>query len=179
MLHSIIPESTSGINADGGGGNCVSICSTHDSWLIFMRRKGLSVYIFFSAFDLNMQGHAISIDPICLSGSCLHECTINGFTVAVQGSEIISRFTDIPSHLDKHFSDKFISYKASALKISPMCLESDPCQQDSVITYQDGSRVNKTMSGRTIVDSFMHLLNDNGKQHFSYLIKSSGCFTIH
>jgi hypothetical protein len=130
------------------------------------------------AFESHMQGHVISIDPICLSDSCLHECTINGFTVAVQGSEIIKRFTEIPSHLDKHFRDKFISYKASALNISSMCLQSYPCQHDCVITYQDGSSINKRISGRTIVDLFMDLLSDDGKRHFSYLIKSNGSYTI-
>ena len=124
----------------------------------------------------------------CLSKECAHECDIYGFKVNVQGSEIIKRFQDIPPELEKHFSDTFVSYRATGLKIDPYCLKSSDnpsnlkfhptCQHKCRITYKDGSVVEKYLWGKTIVDLFYHLLSETGRNHFAYIRPIDGSFTI-
>jgi hypothetical protein len=111
----------------------------------------------------------VTINPKCLMSTCAHECTIGEITVTIQGSEIIKRFKDIPIDLDDHFAHKFVSYKATGIRIGGVCLQSYPCKHDCQITYQNGKQVSQRLSGQTIVDLFSDLLNEKGKAHFAYL----------
>ena len=105
--------------------------------------------------------------------TCNHFCIVEyndktHHTVKISGDILVKKYwsyLDEPSR--KHLHNIYEKYNLKSIKINPLCLQSDPCQHECILIFNDDvSKADKTLRGDYIAEIYWDYLTEAGKIHF-------------